>query len=75
MVGCSIFQDRQRERLRFLDPGAVHTLKRLDRVGGVVLHALKQDDATTWRLDLGLNIELSRPDVQRVKLVFDEELR
>ena len=38
--------------LGFIDPGDSKTLERFDGVGGVILHAAKDDDAVAGRFDL-----------------------
>jgi hypothetical protein len=63
-----------REALRLFDPCNVVTFKRLDRVGCVVLHALKVDPPTVRAVDpVNLAVE-QLADAERLDLEFEQLL-
>ena len=63
-----------RERLRFLDPGDAEALEGLDAFGGVILHALEDDEAIAGRLDAVVEDAEQRPNAECLDLAFDEAL-
>ncbi len=68
------FQAHGAQGLRLFHPGSVKPLERLDAVGRVVLHALEDDDAAAWRVDLVLlDVELLR-HAHRGDLVLQQPL-
>jgi hypothetical protein len=50
------------------------SLKRLDRLGGMILHSLKSNDAVAWSLDVRLKNPELTPDAEGLDLVLDEQL-
>ena len=67
-------QAARRQRLGFLDPGDPESLQRLDRFGGVVLHALEDDQAVAGGCDpVAVDPEL-RTDAEGGDLALDQAL-
>ena len=69
MVGRSSARRAMRERLRFLDPGDAKALQALDAFGGVILHALEDDEAIAGRFYAVVEDAEQRPDAELLDLL------